>query len=164
MTVLRFYGRRFFAAWVHSDHVRTILYDGSEVRGVPPKGEGFAQSARNLGYGEDVYWHIVEHDLCHAFLAEWLDDAPSAALWAQAHDQDAWQKPPAPGAERDEDRVGRFQGALNGQDWALALLNDRERQALPLLAEVLRPRSVAMTSAWAASAHPAIILPVVEAA
>jgi hypothetical protein len=125
--VLRHFCGQLWSAWVTREGVRIIQQDGSETFGAPPGDSHFLESARSLGYGDDVYWHMVEHDLLHAYLAERLDGAPSAALWGQAHDANFWRRK-LTGAEkdrsdRDEFRVGAVQAALNGIAWGFERLN-----------------------------------------
>lgn len=163
MTVLRFYSSKLWAAWVHEDHVHIVYYDGSETRGYAPDDDAFRLSALQLGYltrsrKADTYWHIVEHDLCHAMLAEGVDKAPSASLWNQGHDPKAYRRRLTgwikEAVERDEARVGALQAALNGKDWGTDRLIElcgpvRAGTMLESVKEKLRPQGEAMTSAWA---------------
>lgn len=163
LTVLRFYGAELFAAWVHDTHVHIVWFDGSETRGYPPDDEAFAASAVQLGYvgpngDPDTYWHIVEHDLCHVFLAQGLDHAPSASIWNQAHDEKAYRRKLTgwmrEAVERDEWRVGAMQAALNGKGWGHERLADllgwqRARSLVASVEDKLRPRGEAMTREWA---------------
>jgi hypothetical protein len=154
VTALAFFSGRYWAAWIYPDHIHTILYDGSETRGYPPDTEAFRQSARDLGYGEDTYWHMVEHDLLHSWLAEQCDIAPSAALWNQAHDLDAWRKTMPACVERDELRVGALQAAMNGLEWGKdRLLEAGLTASSPIIATALF-RHPSMTKAWAEEGRP----------
>lgn len=151
---LRFYSGQHYAAWVYPDHIRTILWDGSETNGYPLDTDDFRDSARTLGYGDDVLWHMIEHDLAHSWLAEMLGLGHSIALWNQAHDRDAWLKTMPGDAKVEEYRVGALQASLNGRGWG----RDRLREAIGERADeiiteaaiVFRPNGFAMTKEWAA--------------
>jgi hypothetical protein len=150
---LRYYPMRYSAAWVYGTHVRTTLFDGTQTHGYPPLTEEFMRSARDLGYGDDVYWHMMEHDLLHAYLAWKIDDAPSRSLLAQAHDQGVYLRPIPPAARAEEERLGAMQAALNGYDWGFSRLAEMigRRRAIYLLLEseaLLRPHGCKMTLAW----------------
>lgn len=51
---------------------RVILPDGHEVFGRPQGTPEQAQTALDLGYGEDVLAMVREHDPLHALLTDWL--------------------------------------------------------------------------------------------
>jgi hypothetical protein len=160
VTVLRFYSGTHWSAWVTPGGVRTIFYDGSECFGSAPESEAFLQSARALGYEDDIYAHMVEHDLVHHLMAQGIDGAPSASLWNQSHDPKAyarklWKRPWLQEAvERDEWRVGAMQAALNGKSWGHDRLIElygysRSRNLVATIEDNLRPRGEAMTWVWA---------------
>ena len=139
---------------VWPDHIETQLRRGGATYGYPPDTDDFRASAQALGYGDDTYWHMVEHDALHSLTCEWLDDAESLCLRRQADDRDAWLKPAPKAAQREEHRVGAFQAALNGKDWGferLAALGIAEGYVVRAR-HLLRPEGVAMTRDWAAGA------------
>jgi hypothetical protein len=47
----------------------TTLPDGRIIHAAPQPGEGYAETARHLGYGPNVLAMTHEHDACHAALA-----------------------------------------------------------------------------------------------
>lgn len=152
---LRFYPGKLYAAWVFPDHIWTVLSDGTQTRGYPPDDSGFLESAWSLGYGNDCYWHMVEHDLAHSWLTERLGLGHSVALWNQAHDEEAWLKPMPPDAEQDEYRVGALQAALNGKSWGCQRMTEFcGAEAFRIVEEakaLFRPDQQAMTREWAAA-------------
>lgn len=162
MKALRFYPGKHFAAWVYPHGVEIRFDDGSVTTGEPPAEPHFRQSAQHLGYGDDIYWHMVEHDLCHLMVAEDLGFHHSGAVWAQAH---GWKggEMPASGL-MEEKRLVAVQRLLNTLDpkdgeWGTEGLEDLLKHkngsmlnVLSLIAHLrvqLRPAGQAMTSAWA---------------
>lgn len=60
------------------------LPDGSEVHGEPHDTDEYRQTARRLGYGDDVGQLNVEHESCHAVLSHWLGLSESPVMRAVA--------------------------------------------------------------------------------
>ena len=54
------------------DHVTTTLPDGARVEAVAHDTDAYRETARRLGYGDDVARLNREHDPLHAALAAWL--------------------------------------------------------------------------------------------
>lgn len=61
---------------------RIILPDGTIVFGEPHYSESYQETARRLGYGEDVLRLCQEHDPAHAWLADAIGLKESPALRA----------------------------------------------------------------------------------
>lgn len=59
---------------------RIILPDGTIVFGEPHNSESYRETARRLGYGEDVLLLCQEHDQAHAWLADAIGLKESPAL------------------------------------------------------------------------------------
>lgn len=57
-----------------------ILPDGRVIRGRPQRGPAQAETARELGYGDDVGAMIADHDPLHALLCDFLRLPTSFAL------------------------------------------------------------------------------------
>jgi hypothetical protein len=172
---------KYAAVSVYRDHVRTVFYDGSETRGYPPDTEAFRESAAKLGYflptfdrglkkgaspirtGTsdviDTYWHMVEHDILHTYVAQALDNAPSAALWNQAHDQNAYKKKPPQCVVDEEWRLGAIQATLNGVRWGIERLKELNVDYDIVLNANASLRNPEMSSAWARTAKPICVLP-----
>lgn len=161
MGTLRFYCGRHYAAWVFPHGVEVRFDDGSTTVGAPPDEPHFLRSARHLGYGDDTYWHIVEHDLCHLMVAEMLGMHHSGAVWAQAHGWTGGEMPAS--GLLEEKRLVAVQRMLNDLppedgDWGTEGYADLcrrrggaetvETMAIQLRLR-LRPGGEAMTSAWA---------------
>ncbi|MCR5875157.1 hypothetical protein LRS10_13745 [Phenylobacterium sp. J426] len=60
--------------------VVTTLPSGAEVHAHPQNSEGQRQTAKRLGYGDDLAAMTRDHDPLHAALAEWLGMKASTAL------------------------------------------------------------------------------------
>lgn len=150
---LRFFSGRLWAAWVYPSHVLTVLADGRMVRGTPPDSREFLESSVDLGYGEDVYWHMMEHDLLHSILSERLWNRVSVSLSAQASDRLAHERPMGLKAKMEEEIVGAMQGALWGRVWAKERLLqwDVPIYLVGACTHILRSPEP-MTSAWAGRA------------
>lgn len=142
-SILRLNWRAEVDAW----GVTTFFIDATFVSGAPPSDEAFAQSARDLGYGNDIYWHFVEHELCHSLVAELLFKRVSRSLWAQAHDNTSHTRPTPPKAQEEEDIVGNVQAALNNYQWGWDRLGNRA-WVVESIRELIRPGFI-MTSEWA---------------
>lgn len=163
MEVLATFGTNNWFAQVDRQGIRTTLYDGSQTYGVPPDIDGFKESAAYLGYGDDTYHHMIEHDLCHLYLAEWIDNAPPAALWNQAHDERAYLKKAPPSVVRDEEIVEGAQLVLNHNDQGLAKMAKYvayPKQFVERLRTIIRPNGLLMSAEWAANAEPINTRPV----
>ena len=159
-------GGRIWFAQIFRNGIVVTQYDGSQTFGRPPDTDAFRKAAADLGYGDDTYQHMIEHDLCHAILAEEIDGAPSAALWNQAHDQKAYLKKMPASVERDEYIVGAAQAALNGLPWGLdrlreCLENDQisARTCLNILHAKVRPNGRPFTRSFAKYAETMRLLP-----
>lgn len=128
-------GRKYYACWIYSDGIKTILYDGSSTYGKPPTTPAFLSAARHLGYGDDVMWHMIEHDLCHNWINEVLLDRPSVSLWKQAHNPKAYLGKMTPEVKHDEDMTSALQSALNSDLWGLDQLRQYIQYPMPLVME-----------------------------
>lgn len=153
----RFYPFEDCAVWVYRDRIRTIMWDGAYTDGVPPQDDAFRQSARDLGYGEDIYWHMMEHDLLHSYIAHSVWGRHSTSLWNQAHNPRAYLEAMPAEAAREEKLLGGLQAALNGLAWGKALLRE-ELKVLPhnmidatitAARALARPHGEMMTKEWA---------------
>lgn len=158
---LRFYPGKRFAAWVYPRWIKTSFYDGSSTIGMPPGDPHFAESARYLGYGDDIYWHMVEHDLLHAYVAEELNMDHSGALWAQAHGWTGGEMPVS--GKQEEERLTYLQRTINGlpaddNSWYQHGYTDLRKRLgsdtaifnmVRHFRVLLRPGGEAMTEQWA---------------
>lgn len=163
-TAKRIYTSKRWAAWVYHDRIEIRLEDGALVVGRPPSDADFLASARYLGYGDDIYWHMVEHDLLHAMVADRFGIPRSGALWAQAHGWSGGEMPAS--GLLEEQRLTAVQRLINNlpiddNEWAqigwdnLMVRFDNawaiERFLIDPLRSALRPAGVTMTSTWASS-------------
>jgi hypothetical protein len=159
---IRFVRGHWWSTWIYPQFIVTRFYDGSFTISRPVR--ELAESAKQLGYGDDVYWYIVERDLCSNILAEWIDTSPSAIVWHLAHGTlDTAQ----PNVQHDRERTVAAQAALNGLDYALEQLAPFATGDLPTsallsrLSSQVRPHNIAHTSDWAASAEAPNIVPLI---
>jgi hypothetical protein len=114
---------------------RTTFLDGAFVDAIPHLTAHYHVISHRCGYGDDVLRYCREHEVCHSFLAERMDDATSDVLWDLAHDLPT----PPQYAVTEEIAVQTFQRWLRanerpivgGADWdglkrdALGLLNNQ---------------------------------------
>lgn len=74
-------------------HTVVILSDGTTICGCPQGSAEQAETAHDLGYGDDVAAMVAEHDPLHAILCAWLGLPTSYALSAPgtelAHHEEA---------------------------------------------------------------------------
>lgn len=57
---------------VHGNGTTIVLPCGVVVEGRPHDTAGYAATARDLGYGDDVLAMCRDHDALHAALADWI--------------------------------------------------------------------------------------------
>lgn len=57
---------------IFDDHTEVTLPSGKVVTGYPHGNDHQAETARRLGYGDDALAMVLDHDLLHARLCEWL--------------------------------------------------------------------------------------------
>jgi hypothetical protein len=159
INALRFYTGKHYACWITRDGIHTTVSDGYSCFGTPPDTPQFKTSAEQLGYGDDTYQHIVEHDLLHNVLSERYLGGHSHSIWAQCHNPEAYQKKiPAP-AQEEEDFVGAMQSALNEQSWGFTRLrtwitSHKVGEVVGEISFLLRPYGAAMTRQWADTTPP----------
>lgn len=119
-------------------HAVTIFEDGTRVHAAPHHNDEQRQTARRLGYGDDLAAMCREHEVLHTWLCERFGMPYSHTLWAVAHDQ-------GPGClpihhqHGEEALVLAFQAYLNGRpaDPALDSLTERGEDLEQLKAEAL---------------------------
>lgn len=69
-----------------------ILPCGKIVRGEPQGTPEQAQTARDLGYGDDVGAMVTDHDPAHALLCDWLGLPTSFSLSGRDDDLARWEE------------------------------------------------------------------------
>lgn len=62
-------GRTVIEVW-DGNCVRTTLPDGQQVIAAPEDNDAYRKTARDCGYGADTFRLCVEHETCHALIAE----------------------------------------------------------------------------------------------
>jgi hypothetical protein len=159
INALRFYSGKHYACWITRDGIHTTLSDGYSCFGCPPDDPHYLESARALGYGDDTYQHIVEHDLLHNVLSERFLGGHSKSIWAQAHNEGAYRMTIPEAAREEEDFVAAMQTALNRNDWGFERLRNwitshRVGEVVGEIAHLLRPYGLAMTRRWADTTSP----------
>jgi hypothetical protein len=159
INALRFYSGKHYACWITRDGIHTTLSDGYSCFGLPLDAPQFRTSAEQLGYGNDIYQHIVEHDLLHNYLSEKFRNSHSHSIWAQCHNREAFKKIIPPAAREEEDFVAAMQAALNRKDWGFKQLRNwitshRVGEVVGETAFLLRPHNRPMTRQWADSTTP----------
>lgn len=68
------------AVRVFPDHTEVTLPSGTVVTGYPQGSDHQAETARRLGYGDDVLAMVLDHDPLHARLCDWLGIPASYSL------------------------------------------------------------------------------------
>lgn len=66
-------------------YLETIMRDETKVPAAPQDDEAYRQTARDLGYGDDVWRMCKEHEIAHTELMQALGLQYSPTLWAVAH-------------------------------------------------------------------------------
>lgn len=119
--------------------VETHFPDGTVLVACPEDDDDYRRTARDCGYGEDVWALCREHELIHQFLAVRMGLDCSPTLWSVHHRDD----PAAPDAEAratEEWLVLCFQRWLNGglPDEVFGLLGERGLDVIALRDEARR--------------------------
>lgn len=65
--------------------INTSFPDGTSWGAFPHETNSYHVIAHRTGYQDDIWTYAFEHEFCHSFACQFLDDAPSAVLYSLAH-------------------------------------------------------------------------------